>query len=141
MKEIIYKYIIDKLIATKEQLKYTKLKLFLENDKLIYTKTHLPSQKERFIKTEEIILCEADGYCTRFYISGKKQTYSTHLLKYYEEVLPNRHFMRVHNSYIINIDHVIRFTTQGEIILSEDLHCPLSHSRKVEFLKIFKHLI
>ena len=92
------------------------------------------------IKTEDIILCEADGYCTKFYISGNIKTYSTHLLKYYEEVLPKTQFMRVHNSFIINLEHVNRYTTQGEIILSEELHCPLSLTRKAEFLRVIKGL-
>jgi two-component system, LytTR family, response regulator len=92
------------------------------------------------IKTEEIILCEADGYCTKFYLFGEKQACSTHLIKYYEEILPKNQFMRVHNSFIVNIDHVKRYTSQGEIILSEELHCPLSLSHKAEFIKVFKTL-
>ena len=91
------------------------------------------------IRTEDIILCEADGYCTRFHISGNIKTYSTHLLKYYEDVLPKMQFMRVHNSYIINLEHVKRYTTQGEIILTEDLNCPLSLTRKAEFLRVFRY--
>jgi two-component system LytT family response regulator len=90
------------------------------------------------IKLSEIILCEADGYCTRFHLSGKSKILSSHILKYYEEILPKGQFMRVHNSYIINTEHVKKYSFQGEIILSEEIHCPLSQSRKVEFLKIYK---
>jgi two-component system LytT family response regulator len=90
------------------------------------------------VKTSEIILCEADIYCTRLHLSGKSQILSTHILKYYEELLPKEQFMRVHHSYIVNKEHVKGYTHQGEILLSEEIRCPLSASRKAEFMKIFK---
>ena len=92
------------------------------------------------IKLSEIILCEADGYCTRFHLSGKSKILSSHILKHYEEILPKEQFMRVHNSYIINKEHVKKYCSQGEIILSEEIHCPLSQARKGEFLRTYKTL-
>lgn len=90
------------------------------------------------VRFSDIVLCEADGPCTRFFLNGKKKIVSSHLLKYYEEVLPGDQFMRVHHSYIINKEHVRGYTHQGEIILSEDIHCPLSVSRKGEFMNFFR---
>jgi len=90
------------------------------------------------VKISDIILCEADGPCTRFYLSSKKKIVSSHLLKYYEEILPVEQFMRVHHSFIINKEMVKSYTHQGEIILAEDVRCPLSISRKNEFLRMFK---
>jgi two-component system, LytTR family, response regulator len=90
------------------------------------------------VKTADIVLCKADGYCTSFYLAGKIKISSTHILKHYEEVLPKEQFMRVHHSYIINKDHVKGYTNQGEVVLTDELHCPLSLSRKVEFMRTFK---
>ena len=90
------------------------------------------------ISTSDIICCEADTYCTIIHLTGHKQLTSTHILKYYQEILPEEQFIRVHHSYIINKEHIKSYTSQGDIILSEEIHCPLSVSRKNEFMKIFK---
>jgi two-component system, LytTR family, response regulator len=90
------------------------------------------------ISTSDIICCEADTYCTIFHLTGHKQLTSSHILKYYEEILPEEQFIRVHHSFIINKEHIKSYTSQGEIILSEEIHCPLSIARKTEFMKIFK---
>jgi two-component system LytT family response regulator len=92
------------------------------------------------VRISDIILCEADGPCTRFHLSGKKKIVSSHLLKYYEELLPHEQFMRVHHSYIINKEMVKSYTHQGEIILTDETRCPLSTKKKGEFLKMFKML-
>lgn len=92
----------------------------------------------KVVKTSEIILCEADGYCTQFHITGNSILSSSHNLKYYEDLLPSVDFMRVHNSYIINIHHVTGYSHSEEILLSENKKCPLSHSNKKNFLLLFK---
>lgn len=92
------------------------------------------------INPSDIILCEADGYCTNFFILGESKKSSSYHLKFYEDLLPSPQFLRVHKSYIINTDHVVGYSNQGEIMLSEGITCGLSDSRKQVFLKIFKHL-
>jgi two-component system, LytTR family, response regulator len=92
----------------------------------------------KVVKTSDIILCEADGYCTHFHISGRCLLSSTHNLKYYEELLPSSNFMRIHNSYLVNLHHVTGYSNTEEILLAENLKCPLSHSNKKSFLALFK---
>jgi two-component system, LytTR family, response regulator len=90
------------------------------------------------IDAADIILCEADGYCTTFYIVNKLKITSSRHLRYYSELLPSECFQRVHNSFIININHVTSYSSQGEIHLSEGNSCPLSSSHKKEFLNTFR---
>jgi two-component system, LytTR family, response regulator len=89
------------------------------------------------VKNDEIILCEASGYCTVFYLSGNRKISSSHNLKHYTGLLPENRFMRVHNSFIINLEHVKGYTYQGEILLSENLKCSLSAGKKRMFLAAF----
>jgi two-component system, LytTR family, response regulator len=91
-------------------------------------------------KTDDIILCEAGGYSTNFYLTGNHRISSSHNLKYYETLLPADRFMRVHNSYIINKEHVTGYTFQKEILLSENLKCSLSAGHKTAFLDAFRKL-
>jgi two-component system, LytTR family, response regulator len=89
------------------------------------------------IKVQNIIHCEGEGYCTHFYLTaGKKVTSSKHL-KYYEELLDQNQIIRVHHSFLINLEHVEGYTRQGEIILSEELKCPLGDKYKQAFMERF----
>jgi two-component system LytT family response regulator len=87
------------------------------------------------LKTDEIIMCKADGYCTNFHLSSNRRVVSTKNLKQYELILPSRNFVRVHNSWLVNINYVQRFTRQGEIILSENNKAFLGDSYKQQFLE------
>lgn len=87
------------------------------------------------IKVPEIIMCQADGYCTNFYVIGKRKVISSKNLKNFDSLLEDQGFIRVHHSFLINIDHVISFTRQGEIFLSEGLKASLGESYKNEFTR------
>ena len=106
-----------------------------END---ITNLVIPSTKGfSVIKITDLIMCEADGYCTNFYFAGKGRVTSSKNLKHYEELLANHPFMRVHHSNLVNINHVKGYSHQGEISLSEEICCPLGNSYKPRFLEIF----
>ncbi len=92
----------------------------------------------KVIDTSDIIMCEADGYCTYFYLSGSEKITSSKNLKHYEELLAKHGFIRVHNSFMINLQHIKSYSNQGEILLSRNLHCPLGNAFKQRFLERFR---
>jgi len=92
------------------------------------------------IRLNELIYCKADRYCTLFHLNGNGTVLSSKNMKYYEDMLPPDQFMRVHNSWLINLRHVTGYTHQGEITLTGNLSCPLSVSYKPVFLKFFRKL-
>lgn len=94
----------------------------------------------RVIRTDSLIFCEADGYCTHFFLAGKEKITSSRNLKHYEDLLSDQGFMRVHNSFLINLNHVKGHIHQGEIQLSDNYHCPLGNTFKNEFIAIFKKM-
>jgi two-component system LytT family response regulator len=83
-------------------------------------------------------MCTADGYCTNFYLSGKRKVISSKNLKQYEELLTSYKFLRVHHSYLVNLNHVCSYTKQGEIILTENNRAYLGENYKIQFLREFK---
>lgn len=89
------------------------------------------------MKINDIIMCKADGYCTNFYLTGNKKVISSKNLKQYENLLSEQGFVRVHHSYLVNINHVTSFTRQGEIHMDEDHKAYLGDSFKREFLRRF----
>jgi two-component system LytT family response regulator len=91
------------------------------------------------IKTDDIILCQAEGCFTVIYLINDELINSARNLKYFEEILDPQQFMRVHYSYLINLHHVKRYTSNDEIILTDDLKCNLSRSNKQEFHEYYKN--
>ena len=91
------------------------------------------------LKTDEIIYLEADRYCTNFYLQGKVKISSSRNLKFYIELLPKATFMRVHHSFIVNLNHVNGYNCQEEILLTDNLSCSLSAAHKTQFMRYFKH--
>lgn len=89
------------------------------------------------MKINEIIMCKADGYCTNFYLTGNKKVISSKNLKQYEKMLCEQGFVRVHHSYLVNINHVCSVTRQGEILLAENNKAYLGDSFKKEFMRQF----
>jgi two-component system, LytTR family, response regulator len=89
------------------------------------------------LKIPEIIMCQADGYCTIFSLQNGKSLMSTKNLKHYELLLAEHNFLRTHNSYLINLNHILKYSNQGEIILSGNNKASLGHLYKKNFIKRF----
>lgn len=89
------------------------------------------------LRVTDIIMCQADGYCTNFMLSGNRKIVSSKNLKHFDGLLEDQNFLRVHHSYLVNLDHVTGYTRQGEINLTEGLKAFLGDSYKNEFIKRF----
>lgn len=89
------------------------------------------------LRVPEIIMCQADGYCTNFHTTGQKKVVSSKNLKHFAGLLEDHDFLRVHHSYLVNLEHVTGYTRQGEILLSEGLKAYLGDAYKAEFVRKF----
>jgi two-component system LytT family response regulator len=89
------------------------------------------------IKIQDLIMCEADGYCTHLYLTGNRKILSTKSLKNFEELLDNHQLIKVHRSHIVNLSKINGYSRQGEIHLDENLTCPLGDNYKQHFLERF----
>lgn len=89
------------------------------------------------LKINEIIMCKADGYCTIFYLTGSRKVNSSRNLKYFEKQIIDYGFVRVHNSFLVNLHHVNSFSKQGEIILTENNKAFLGDRFRSRFLNLF----
>jgi two-component system LytT family response regulator len=89
------------------------------------------------LRISDIIMCKADGYCTNFHLNGNRKIVSSKNLKQYEDLLPEHNFIRVHHSFLVNLDHVCSFTKQGEIFLTEGIKASLGDAYKDAFTKRF----
>jgi two-component system, LytTR family, response regulator len=88
-----------------------------------------------FIELKDIVYCEAGGSYTQFFLSdGTKLLVSKHL-KEYENLLDEHAFMRVHNSFLINLSKVKKYvkTEGGYILMENNAQISLSPKRRDEF--------
>jgi len=93
------------------------------------------------LHVDEIIYCEASGTYTFFYLKNKEKIIVSKTLKEYEELLHNHHFLRVHNSFLINLNEVKKYIKGdgGSVIMSNGDEVYVSKRRKEEFLSALNH--
>jgi two-component system LytT family response regulator len=82
-------------------------------------------------------MLKADGYCTSVFLTNDVIITSSRNLQYFENLINPLTFMRVHHSFIINLEHVRCYTFQEEIILTNNLKCSLSRINKKAFKDYF----
>ena len=95
-----------------------------------------------FILIKEIILCKADGSYTSFTLKDGNTLLVSKHLKEYENLLADHKFMRVHNSYLINLKEVKKYIKSdgGYIIMSNDMHVSISPRKIDDLLESMKRL-
>ncbi len=87
------------------------------------------------IKIADILSIEADGSYSTIYIKGDKRLVISKNLKEFQELLNDQEFFRVHNSHIVNIEHVLSVWKKegGTIVLSDGREIPVSRRRRTLF--------
>lgn len=116
-----------------------KLSLLLENlnvnDQNV-SKIAFPTVEGfELIHTNQILYCKAESnYCCIKRIDGFSKM-ATKTLKFVEEILPVNSFKRVHKSYVINLNYVVRYNKANkEIELTNGEKLPVSFRKEEEFI-------
>ncbi|MGG6229799.1 LytR/AlgR family response regulator transcription factor [Tenacibaculum sp. SDUM215027] len=92
-----------------------------------------------FLSQDEILFVESDGNYSTIYTTGvNKKIVVTKKLKEINLLLPEDHFFRIHNSYIINLNKIKEFLkSDGYVVLENNHKIPVSRQRKSDFLEKF----
>ena len=93
------------------------------------------------IPYDEIIYCKSDGnYSTLALLGNRKMTVSKPL-KYFEENISSELFIRIHKSYLINLDHVKKYVKRdgGELVMNNNDVLPISRNSRNELLKFIQN--
>jgi two-component system LytT family response regulator len=117
------KVLIDKMLSKKEKEQI---------DQNLNNKIQVAiDQNIRLIDPEGIIYCQSDGNYCHIYLKKGESHLISKKLKYMEEKLEKYPFMRVHNSYIINLNEVHEINKKDSIIILNDgTSIPISRSKK-----------
>ena len=103
----------------------------------------IPSLKGFLVlKLEDIIVCEAERNYTVFYLVNKKPVTVSRTLLDYEEILKDTTFLRVHKSFLINLQHVTEYQRGegGMVIMSNGMEIEVSRRKKDHFLAKVKEI-
>lgn len=90
-----------------------------------------------FLEVADIVRCQSDvNYTTIFTKNGQKLLVSK-TLKSFEELLADCNFFRVHNSHLINLEYIKKYTKGkgGYVTLTDNTVIEVSMRRKDDFLK------
>ncbi|HEX9512414.1 MAG TPA: LytTR family DNA-binding domain-containing protein [Puia sp.] len=91
----------------------------------------------QMIAVESIISCASDSNYTVLFLKNKQKIIVSRTLKEVEEMLEDHAFMRVHHSYLINLNEINKYVKGegGYLLMSDGTTVDVSRSRKEMLLK------
>jgi two-component system, LytTR family, response regulator len=126
--------IINKENALQDQI-------LIPKTNIVNGKITIPQQNGfEVINTSDILYCKADDNYTEIYLNNNKKKLVSKTLKYFEDALNNGSFARVHKSYLVNVNEVVKYLKGkgGSVVLSNGKEIMVSASKKSELLSYFK---
>ncbi len=137
---------IDELVKAVEYVVEIRKKENALEDKVLQPKLKsvegkitLPQQDGfQVLNVQDILYCKADDNYTEIFLENKKILVSK-TLKYFEEALAEFPFARIHKSYLVNVNEVIKYRKGkgGSVVVSNGKELSVSASKKKEFLAYF----
>jgi len=139
----------DELLAAMKKIKKPEKDSFLEN-KLQLLLNNLSDNNDKInisadgkvylLEKEDVIMLKSDKSYTTIFLKSEQQIVVSKTLKEVEKKFQFPEFFRVHNSYLINLNHVKEYLKGlgGELIMTNGLTASISRNRKTElFNKLY----
>jgi two-component system LytT family response regulator len=99
-----------------------------------FTKIAVPTAEGfELISADQVVLCEADDNYTHLVLKNKNRIIACRTLKEMEEQLQDFHFfVRVHHSYLVNLNEVTKYIRGegGYLVMNDGSTVNVSRSRK-----------
>ena len=115
--------------------------VLVTNTKSVEGKITIP-QLDGFevLNTSDILYCKADDNYTEIYLNTNKKKLVSKTLKYFEDALTDSGFARVHKSYLVNVNEIVKYIKGkgGSVELSNGKQIMVSPAKKSELLSYFK---
>jgi len=137
----------DELLASMEKIKVSnkgdiledKLKLLLNNlNENNNDKINISADgKVYLLDKDDVIMLKSDKSYTTIFLKSEQQILVSKTLKEVEKKFQFPEFFRVHNSYLINLNHIKEYLKGlgGELIMTNGLTASISRNRKAELFK------
>lgn len=88
----------------------------------------------------DIVYCTANDNFTDFHFTAHPKRMICRTLKFYEELLEDSGFLRVHKSHLVNLGHVVKYTRGkgGQLTMSDGSVITVSPQKKEQLLQHFE---
>ena len=127
-----------KIIQDSSEIKTIEVK---SNNDLIKKIAFSTDTGYEFINANSILYCEANSnYCRIFCVDGRDILLAKTLKNIHEQLIPTNLFHRIHKSYLVNLNYILRLNKAGslEVELQNGVKLPVSFRQKENFLNAFK---
>jgi two-component system, LytTR family, response regulator len=114
----------------------------LNHTNVAVTKIPFPTHTGiEFVKVNNIVYCQAENTYAYIHTSLNETILVTRTLKAVEEMLPENMFLRIHKSYLVNVNYVKSFSRSGGqgIVLENGLLLPVSGEKARDILAMLKN--
>lgn len=138
---------IDELVKGVEYVKEIKRKeadlegkVLKTNFKNTQGKITIPQQSGfQVLEVADIFFCKADDNYTEIFLKEKRIVVSK-TLKYFEEALSAFPFVRIHKSYLANLNEIVKYNKGkgGSVVLSNGKELSVSATKKANLLSHFQ---
>jgi len=92
------------------------------------------------LQLKDILYCKADDNYTEIFLCNNQKKLVSKTLKYFEEMLSDNGFARIHKSYLVNVAYIASYKKGkgGTVYLSNGKELSVSASKKAALLSYFK---
>lgn len=142
---------IDELIGAVQKIRLERekhhysfhTKILMENLQAVnkqLQKIVLPSLEGfEVIQVKDIVRCQANDNFTDFYMANGSKILICRTLKFYEDILTDFDFLRVHKSHLINLQLVKKYIRGkgGQVVMADNSVVDVSPQKKQDLLTKF----
>ncbi|HCZ36120.1 MAG TPA: hypothetical protein DHV26_09365 [Cytophagales bacterium] len=91
------------------------------------------------VNINSILYCEGADNFTKFHFEHGQPLLICRTLKYFEDILKEHRFIRIHRSHLINPDFVVRYSKGkgGYVTMKNNQELEVSANKKQDFLNLF----
>jgi two-component system LytT family response regulator len=123
----------QKISNKKENHSIENLLAYIRSGPKATPKIALPTLTETtYVKVTDIIRCEASNNYTTFYLNTGENVLVCKTLKEFDDVLKPHHFLRTHQSHLINLQFVKSYLKEdgGALLLNDQTKIPISRQKR-----------
>lgn len=98
------------------------------------------TEEIELIPHESIVYARASNNYTEIITDSGKEKVISKTLKFVSGQLPDQSFFRIHKSYLINLNHIIKYRKSGggSVIMSNNEELPVSTDKKEKLLSLIQ---
>jgi two-component system, LytTR family, response regulator len=95
------------------------------------------TEEIKVIKFEEVVCCIAESNYTKICLLDGKKIVASKTLKEFETILHQPNFFRIHHSYLINMNHIVKITKADGVTveLPNNISLDVARTRKEDLMQ------